>query len=281
MIDFTDKIYVGSKGRQSLFDCEIPEDPLAVIIFIHGYKGYKDWGCWHLLQKKCVERRFGFIRYNVSHNGGTIEQKIDFPDLEAFGRNTYSMELEDLEVIVNETDRLIHQELELDRPIYLLGHSRGGGIAILHAATDPRIRKVVSLAGISSISSRFPSGEEMQRWQEEGVRFVENTRTQQQMPHYFDLYEDFLANQDRLDIEKAARTLTIPFLQIHGDMDTAVSIREGMDLAEWTQTDLKIVKGADHTFGSIQPCQGAALPEDLDLAAEAALEFFSDEAVID
>lgn len=274
MIDFTDKIYKGSDGRQSLFDCVIPQDATAVVIFVHGYKGFKDWGCWNLVQDFFVKEKFGFVKFNLSHNGGTVKQKIDFSDLEAFGRNTYSKELIDLGMIVDETERLIKQELELNLPIYLFGHSRGGGDAVLYAAKDNRIAKVVSLAGISDIGSRFPEGEELELWKEEGVRFVENARTKQIMPHYFDMYEDFKANEDALNIELAARSLEIPFLQIHGDMDTSVSIREGIELAEWTDTDLKIIKGADHTFGGEHPWFSNELPEDLQRAVEAARDFF-------
>lgn len=278
MIDFTDKVYKGADGRESLFDCVIPKEAKAVVIFIHGYKGFKDWGCWNLVQDFFVKEKFGFVKFNLSHNGGTVKQKIDFPDLEAFGRNTYSKELIDLGFVVDETERLIKQELELDLPIYLLGHSRGGGDAVLYASKDNRIAKVVSLAGISDIGSRFPEGEELEFWKEEGVRFVENMRTQQMMPHYFSMYEDFKANEDALNIELAARSLEIPFLQIHGDMDTSVSIREGIELADWTNTSLKIIKGADHTFGSEHPWFSNELPEDLMRAAEATSIFFSQQS---
>jgi pimeloyl-ACP methyl ester carboxylesterase len=221
-----------------------------------------------------VKEKFGFVKFNLSHNGGTIQEKMDFPDLEAFGGNTYSKELFDLGIIVDETERLIKQELELNLPIYLFGHSRGGGDVVLYASQDNRISKVVSLAGISDIGSRFPEGEELELWKEEGVRFVENTRTRQMMPHYYSMYEDFKANEDALNIEAAARSLEIPFLQIHGDMDTSVSIREGIELADWTNTTLKIIKGADHTFGSEHPWFSNELPEDLQRAVEAARDFF-------
>lgn len=275
MIDFTDKIYRGADDRQSLYDCIIPKGAKAVVIFIHGYKGFKDWGCWNILQRCFVDHGFGFVKFNLSHNGGTTQQKIDFPDLEAFGRNTYSKELFDIHVITNETDRLIKQELELNIPIYLLGHSRGGGDAVLYAASDKRIQKVISLAGISDIGSRFPVGEELEFWKEEGVRFVENTRTNQMMPRYFSMYEDFIGNQESLNIERAARSLDIPFLQIHGDMDTSVSIHEGIELADWTNTELKIIKGADHTFSSCQPWDLSTIPEDLEKAIEAMFVFFN------
>lgn len=274
MIDFTDKIYVGANDRKSLYDCCIPTRAKAVVIFIHGYKGYKDWGCWNLVRACFIDAGYGFVKFNMSHNGGTVDQKMDFPDLEAFGRNTYSFELFDLLQIVDETYRLIHDELELDIPVYLLGHSRGGGVSVLSAALDERIRKVVSLAGISDISARFPTGDAFDRWLSEGVRYEMNLRTGQQMPIYRSLYDDFCLNADILNIEKAAISLNIPFLQIHGDMDVSVSISEGQALAAWTQTELKIIKGADHTFGSVQPWDQALLPDDLSQALAAAIAFF-------
>ena len=77
-----------------------------------------------------------------------------------------------------------------------------------------------------------------------------------------------------LDIEKAARSLTKPFLQVHGDMDLSVSISEGQRLAEWTGTDLCIIKGAEHTFGTKQPWEASELPEDMLRAMSAIIFFF-------
>ncbi|UKN02214.1 alpha/beta hydrolase [Paracrocinitomix mangrovi] len=275
MIDFTNKIYEGSEGRLSLFDCEIPENAKAVILFIHGYKGYKDWGAWNLMQKSFVDNGFGFVKFNLSHNGGTVDEPIDFPDLDAFGHNTYSKELYDIKVMVNETYRMIHQELELDIPLYLLGHSRGGGDAVLYASTDNRVAKVVSLAGISDIASRFPKGDELLDWEREGVRYVLNGRTHQEMPHFYEFYTDFIAHQSELDIQKAAENLKVPFLQIHGDMDEAVSISEGLSLANWTDTRVHIIKGGGHTFGMQQPWEKDSLPDEMYEVIQAALEFFN------
>jgi uncharacterized protein len=273
MIEFRNKIYQGSQGRKSVFDCCIPEQPAGVIIFMHGYKGYKDWGAWNLVQDFMVKEDFGFVKFNLSHNGGTVQDHIDFPDLDAFGRNTYSAELFDLDVIITEVCRMIELELGKNLPVFLVGHSRGGGVAVLKAATDQRISKVVSLAGISDIGSRFPTGDLLEEWRLEGVKYVENARTGQQMPHYFSFYEDYIAHADQLDIEKAARSLKIPFLQVHGDMDTSVSISEGQAMAKWTQTELKIIKGADHSFGTFQPFTEDRLPEDMEKALQVMVSF--------
>ena len=52
---------------------------LPLIIFCHGYKGFKDWGAWDLVAKAFASAGFCFVKFNFSHNGGTIEQPIDFP----------------------------------------------------------------------------------------------------------------------------------------------------------------------------------------------------------
>lgn len=272
MIDFKDKIYIGSNGRKSLFDTQIEQVSKGVFIFVHGYKGFKDWGAWPILQKRFIDNGFGFVKFNMSHNGGTHENPIDFDDLEAFGRNCYSYELHDLNVIIDETYRMIHQECELSIPIYLLGHSRGGGMAIL-AGNNDKVDGIVSLAGICDIASRFPSGQELLDWKNEGVKYIENVRTHQSMPHFYSFYEDFDKNKESLNIEAAARNLKKPVLIIHGDMDLSVSVSEGLALAEWTSTELNVIKGSDHTFGTKEPWQTTELSEDLNEVVEAVFRF--------
>lgn len=66
-----------------------------------GYKGFKDWGCWHLTAEAFAKASFCFVKFNFSHNGGTIEEPIDFPDLEAFGNNNFTKELDDLESVID------------------------------------------------------------------------------------------------------------------------------------------------------------------------------------
>ena len=108
-----------------------------IIIFCHGYKGFKDWGTWDLMAETFAKEGFFFIKFNFSHNGGTFEQPIDFPDLEAFGNNNYTKELDDLESVLNwisnKTD--FKNEINVDY-ISLIGHSRGGGIVLLKSNVD-------------------------------------------------------------------------------------------------------------------------------------------------
>jgi len=273
-IDFNNKVYTGSNGRQSLMDCRIPDDAKGVIVFAHGYKGYKDWGAWQLMENAFIAAGFGFVKFNMTHNGGTVEQPIDFPDLQAFGENCYSYELFDLNLIIEETDRILRQELASSIPVYLMGHSRGGGVSVLVAAQQPIVQKVISLAGISDIATRFPTGDALLDWQIDGVYYVQNGRTMKEMPHFYSFYEDFKENEAALNIEEAAGNLKVPFLQIHGDMDLAVSISEGLKVAQWTDTRVSIIKGAGHTFGAVHPWTEKELPADLLEVVNRAIDFF-------
>ncbi len=251
--------YRGIENRLSLIDLNIPEDFNGkLILFLHGYMGYKDWGAWNLLEKYFTDRGFGFCKFNFSHNGGMVENGIDFPDLDAFAENNYSKEVNDVQHVLN----WLEEELNVLPEIHLLGHSRGGGIALL-SAKDPRIASVITLSAICSVEQRFSDEQMMADWKEKGIRYVTNQRTKQQMPHNYSQAEDFLANRESLDIEKTCRNLQKPIMVIHGDKDTSVSIEEGKKIAQWTNTELCVIEDADHVFGASQPWEKDKLPEKL------------------
>jgi pimeloyl-ACP methyl ester carboxylesterase len=243
-----------------VYDSSIKLGPL--IIFCHGYKGFKDWGAWPLLSEALAVSGFVVIKFNFSHNGGTHIQPIDFPDLEAFGNNNYTKELEDLDRVISWVQITYANHPNMNPlNLTLIGHSRGGGIVTIKAAEDPRVKKVISLAGVSDFKSRFPLGKELEKWKETGVRFVENGRTKQLMPHYYQFYKDFIANEPRLTIQTAVKKLKIPFLIIHGDADTSVSINEALALLGWSLNGQFIaLQGANHVFGSSHPWVLTELP---------------------
>ena len=248
-----------------------------IIIFCHGYKGFKDWGAWHLMAEAFAKAGFFFVKFNFSYNGGTMEQPIDFPDLEAFGNNNYSIELDDLNSVIDWVCSNSEIKNESNRnDISLLGHSRGGGIVSIKAEEDSRIKNVISLAGVSDYKSRFPSGDAFENWKKDGVYFVENGRTKQQMPHYFQFYTNFIENKERLTINRAVKNLKIPHLIIHGDADTSVSIEEAKKLHAWNpKSTLQIIEGANHVFGASHPWKQNDLPNDLKLAINTIITFLN------
>lgn len=262
-------VYSGSLGKKSLIDLVIPENFNGqILVFVHGYMGYKDWGAWNLMQDSFTNDGFGFCKFNLTHNGGTIENGIDFPDLESFASNTYSKELADIGFAL---DFLETQFSELP-PITLIGHSRGGGMVIL-TGKDKRVKNIITLAAISSVAKRFENVEMIEAWKETGVRYLQNQRTKQDMPHDFKQYIDFMENKTLLDIEKACLENQKPILHIHGDKDSSVSIDEGKANASWTRSHLHIIENTDHVFGASQPWESEELPEKLAEAIGVMKEF--------
>jgi pimeloyl-ACP methyl ester carboxylesterase len=250
--------YIGSAGRISLIDLEIPQNFNGnLIVFVHGYMGFKDWGPWNLMQTYFVERGYGFCKFNMTHNGTTPEHPMDFVALEAFGNNCYSYEKKDLLHVLDWLERRV----DLSKcSLHLVGHSRGGGIALL-CSDDHRVSTVTTLAAISSIAKRFTFPDEtMEEWQKLGVRFVRNGRTNQDLPHNFFQYIDFQNNTKELTIQTVCERIKKPLLLIHGDKDESVSISEGYDLALWSGNELSVIQNATHTFGGSHPYDEKMLP---------------------
>ncbi len=264
--------FTGANDKLSLFDLVIPNNwNNVLIIFIHGFMGYKDWGAWNLVSDYFTSHNYAFLKYNVSHNGGTIDNPIDFDDLVSFSKNNYLKEVQDFEAILH----YIENEFEEMPEIYVIGHSRGGGIALLQS-DNKSVHKIVTWAAISRIDTRFPKGEQLEEWKKKGVYYRKNGRPNQEMPHLYSQYENFIQNKDRLDIPKYCKNTTTPTLVIHGDNDSSVSIQEGKEIAEWLSTDLVVIKDTQHTFDSKQPWESEKLPEKLQEVCEKTLVFFEE-----
>lgn len=251
-----------------------------IILYLHGYKGFKDWGHLNLLATAFAEADFNFMKFNFSHNGGTLENPIDFPDLKAFSENNYSIELNDAQNAINwlfSDDNEFKSHMDLDQ-FYLMGHSRGGGIAILTAAQDKRVKKLATWSAVSDFERRFPTGKKLKKWKENGVYHVENFRTKQNLPHKYQFFEDFLANRKKLDIPAAEKQLQIPHLLIHGTKDEAVFLGEAIHLMSLNDNTslIKIPEGT-HTFGAYHPYDKTELPEHVKQAIYCTRSFFQKE----
>lgn len=256
----------GAEERSFSLDYTLLADgrPKPVIVFCHGFKGFKDWGHWQAVALAFAKRGYVFVKFNFSHNGTRPETPLDFSDLEAFGRNTYSKELYDLRVVLDHlySGRLIRETEEANPArLCLSGHSRGGGIALLQAARDPRIKAVATWASVARLDYSWQDPERIRRWEEEGVLYAFNSRTKQQMPLYFDLYLDFQAHQKAYDLCRAASSLRIPHLIVHGSKDPAVPVEAAHELQNChPAAELAIIEGADHVFGGRHPWTKEDLP---------------------
>jgi pimeloyl-ACP methyl ester carboxylesterase len=250
--------------------------PKPLVIFCHGYKGFKDWGSWNLVAEAFKNKNLFFVKFNFSHNGGTVENSIDFPDLDAFSENNYSKELQDLKDFLNyllSNENPFIAEINKNN-ITLIGHSRGGGIATIFASEDSRITKLITWASVCNFANRTATIGDLKTWKKEGVKYVLNGRTKQQMPHKYQFYEDFKANETRLNIELATNKIKIPQLIIHGDLDPSISFNEAKTLHQWNPNSvLASIENGNHVFGSKHPWENDELPGELKKVVEKSLIF--------
>ena len=272
MIIDKNSILQGKHNKPILIDVFYKEtnSPKPVVIFCHGYKGFKDWGAWDLLAKAFADRGFFFLKFNFSHNGGTAEQPIDFPDLEAFGNNNYTKELDDLETVIDWISNTSGFSNEVNaNQLSLIGHSRAGGIVTIKAEEDKRISKVITLAGVCEFGKRTATSGELEQWKKKGVKYVLNGRTKQKMPHFYQFYENFIENEERLTIKRAVENLRIPHLILHGDNDNSVFINEAESLHHWnSNSQFEIIENANHVFNTSHPWKEDGLSKELEKVME-------------
>src|ERR671918_2249146 len=234
---------VGAGGRTS---------PRPAIVVVHGFKGFKDWGMFPPLAERLARAGFATVTFNLSGSG--VDDTGEFSWLDRFGHDTFSAELHDLGLV---TDALVRGQLGVRPPttIGLVGHSRGGGIGVLHAERDPRVMALVTWSSISSVERWSPH--EVSEWRKKGVNEILNTRTGQRLPLFTDVLDDVERNASgSLSILGAAARLQIPWLIVHGTEDEAVSPLEAEALRAASPiptTRLLAIEGAGHTFGAGHP----------------------------
>ncbi len=234
-----------------------------VIVFLHGFKGFKDWGAFNQMAEIWTKKGFLVIKVNFSHNGTTLEKPLDFGDLEAFGENTITKELSDTATVIN---FICNKKSDLPKrnieDIRLVGHSRGGSTAIIYASKDKRIKKVITLSAVSDLEARYFNEKNQKEWQRNDVVIVENGRTRQKMPLYESFYKDFKNNPANYAVKEATQKLSqanTPQLIIHGLKDKSVTPQDAQDIYEWSNvtanqnSKLVLIEDADHTYNTTHP----------------------------
>ena len=247
-------------------ELDAADRPRAVVIVVHGFKGFKDWGFFPWTAQRLLQHRLAVCRFNMSRSGiGDDPESFDRLDL--FEHDTYSTQLRDLAVVVR------HAQQELPGlPTFLLGHSRGGGVALLAAQDVPNLRGVVVWAPISRVD-RWDEATK-RTWRERGVMEVENARTKQIMRMSPVMLDDYETNASRLDILAAVSRLQVPLLVVHGGRDESVPVEEGRLIASRApEASIAVLDRASHTFNAIHPL--VHVPFELLTAAEVTAHFIT------
>lgn len=227
--------------------------PRPAIVILPGFKGFKDFGPFPALSDRLA--RAGFTAISLSVSGAGVDEQGDFTRLDRFAANTISAELADVAAVLAALDE---GRLGVPRPdrIGMVGHSSGGGVALLLAAHNPRIEALATWAAVGTLERWSPA--QAAEWRQAGATTVPNLRTGQQLPLSTALLDDVELRRAEFDLAAAASLINCPWLLAHGTADETVAVEEGRGLARASggRAETLWIEGALHAFGSVHPFQG-------------------------
>ena len=210
----------GERLDYSFHPGEREGEPLAVLG--HGVTGNKDRPFVVALAQALAQAGVGALRFSFSGNGHSQGR---------FAESTISKEVADLGAVLKAVG---------DRRVAYIGHSMGGAVGVLRASRDPRIRLLVSLAGMVHTQA-FAQREFGDETPDQGCMWEEPDCPLSQA------YMDDMAHIDTV-VEKGA-DIAVPWLLVHGSEDDVVPIEDSRDISARASTaQLVELDGADHVF---------------------------------
>ena len=196
----------------------------VLVILAHGLTGNKDRPLLANLAQGLAARGWPCLRISFSGNGGSEGD---------FRAANISKECGDLRAILD--------ALPAGIKVAYAGHSMGSAVGLISAANDPRIRVLISLAGMIRTSAFFHR-EFGAVIPDEGCMWDEPD---------FPLSRRFADDLQSIgDLLEPAVSLTAPWLLIHGEADDVVLSEDSRDAYHRANEPKRLVEipGADHAF---------------------------------
>lgn len=239
-----------------------------VIIFVHGFKGFKDWGAFPDACEELARAGFAVLAFNHSKNG-VGENMLEFDEPDLFANQTLTNDLEDIGSIL---EALKNKEIQSDKVVLdtdrvgIIGHSRGAHTAIAAAAEYSEIYCMVTWSAVANYNSRW-SDQMKKDWKEKGFTEIKNSRTGQVLKLNSSVYEDATENADRLMASLRVKELHTPCMFIAGKDDESVSHNDSEILYRNCPSDdkeIRLIENAGHTFNVSHPFNGEDFPEEFE-----------------
>jgi fermentation-respiration switch protein FrsA (DUF1100 family) len=254
---------ISKHHSKALFaDVHMPESPgrYPTMLFLHGTRGFKDWGAWHGMAELLNQQGIGVVLLNFSHNGTSPENPAEFTDLDAYAANTISLEVQEAQVAL---DWILDkaEELHIDATqITICGHSRGGGVALIAGLKSSIVSKVIALAPVANFLDIYKQ-QSMDAWKKQGFITSVNQRTGQEMRLNYTFVRDILDHKQELDPCAAAALLEKPLMLLHGANDESVPMEASEKIYNECLHALFVpIANTGHTFGVTHPWEESKLP---------------------
>jgi len=202
-------------------------------IILPGFLDSKDYP--HLVDLDNEFKKLGFstVRLNPTGTWGD-EQNIT--------KYSISQYLEDIDEVINQSGKQ-------DR-IVLAGHSLGGTVAILYAASHENISTVIAIMSPATYL-RDENWQKIVKWQKDGFKIsVRDLPGDKNVMKKFILPYDFIEDSKKYDVIKEILKFTGNMLLIAGEQDDCVTfdqIQEIYDHANQPKS-LKLIRNIGHDY---------------------------------
>ncbi|MBT5927047.1 MAG: alpha/beta fold hydrolase, partial [Verrucomicrobia bacterium] len=170
-----------------------------VVVIGHGVTGNKDRPLIVALAEVLVKNGIQVLRFSFSGNG---DSEGNFKD------SCISKEIEDLGCILDALN---------DYEITYAGHSMGGAVGVIKTTQDPRIRKLISLAGMVHTKA-FAEREFSSETPDQGCMWEKS-----ECPLSSTYMSDMASIQTVIN---QASKVRVPWLLIHGTEDDVVPLQD-------------------------------------------------------
>lgn len=247
----------GAHGQSILGDYhEAATDPIGVVVIVHGFLGYKDYGMFPRIAEHYAANGFIAHRFNLSHSGMTNNvETFERPDL--FEKDTWNNQVMDVGAVMDEIGggALAGQGL----PIVLLGHSRGGVTVLLSAARrfgtdrEPLPSGVITLAAPDRCCMH--SEEVQNQLLSDGYMEVTSNRTGQVLRVGRDWMAEQCDDPDGHDLIGQVGRIRCSMLIAHGAQDPTVPGACAYDIAKaaGSLAETLVINGGDHVLNTPNP----------------------------
>lgn len=228
--------FVDSKGNQILGTVSIPKKAGSVVIISHGFSSSKDSKFYVELQNDLNNTGIGTLRYDYYGHGQLYCGGTKYTVTKDV---TLTICVDSLKAAIS----FVRSKGNYD--LGLVGSSFGGLISLITASQD---------SGVQALALKSPVTEPVEFWKQRlGDERIERWKHNGVM-HYDERGEDFELNYTfwknllTYDTFEIAKNVACPLLIVHGGSDTVVPIKQSRDLARIVNTEVHVVKGANHDY---------------------------------
>ena len=220
-----------------------------VVIVCHSFMSFKDWGFFPYVGERLAAAGYVSFVFNFSHNG-VAGDDVRITDFKGFEENTFSQEVDDLLAVLGAIRGGSLGAYGADgNRIALLGHSRGGAIAVLAAAADRQLGVLATWSAIAKLDRWTPH--QKHAWRKRGYLPLSKDTTASPLRLGLGLLADLEERGERLDIDAAASRVEAPWLIVHGREDVTVPLREAESLyaaGVKGRTELRVLDHVGHLY---------------------------------